>query len=182
MRRDKTPTCTSAEPVSVPCLWCSRTILPLSVLESMRDKDTTRVRRKTRELDERSFLKRQVRSFRNLERSRKRTYNKRRMNSIQKYLSEYLNYLEIEKNRSPKTRENYERYLRAFIAEGGISKPADITDDAVRRFRIALARRPHMKKITQAYYVIAIRNFLKYLAKRDVSAMTAEKIELPKIT
>lgn len=103
------------------------------------------------------------------------------MNSIQKYLSEYLNYLEIEKNRSPKTRENYERYLRAFIAEGGISKPADITDDAVRRFRIALARRPHMKKITQAYYVIAIRNFLKYLAKRDVNTMTAEKIELPKI-
>jgi site-specific recombinase XerD len=104
------------------------------------------------------------------------------MNSIETCLTQYLNYLEIEKNRSPKTRENYERCLRAFIKKEHIASPADITDDAVRRFRLSLARQPHMKKITQAYYVISIRNFLKYLAKRDIEAMQAEKIELPKIT
>jgi site-specific recombinase XerD len=109
------------------------------------------------------------------------------MAQIDTLLTDYLNYLEIEKNRSPKTRENYERYLRVFLTMSGIKKPEDITDGAVRNFRIALARSPkeagarEMKKITQSYYIIALRNFLKYLAKRDIKTLSADKIELPKI-
>ncbi|MDE2018852.1 MAG: tyrosine-type recombinase/integrase [Patescibacteria group bacterium] len=49
----------------------------------------------------------------------------------------------------------------------------------VREFRLALARKD-LKKLTQSYYIIALRNFLKYLAKRDVKSLAAEKIELPK--
>lgn len=98
---------------------------------------------------------------------------------IQKLLRDYLNYLEIEKNRSPKTRENYEHYLNEFLKFSKITRARDITDSVVREFRLALARR-EMKKITQSYYVIAIRNFLKYLAKRDIPSLAAEKIELPK--
>ncbi len=101
------------------------------------------------------------------------------MTQIDKLLGEYLDYLEIEKNRSPKTRENYEHYLKEFIAASKAKSPDDITDDVVRNFRIALARRD-LKKITQNYYVIAIRNFLKYLAKRDIKALAPDKIELPK--
>ena len=102
------------------------------------------------------------------------------MTEAEKYLKDYLDYLEIEKNRSPKTRENYERYLRAFIFTEKIGKPADITEAAVRSFRVALARKD-LKKISQNYYVIAIRNFLKFLAKRDLKTLSAEKIELPKV-
>jgi integrase/recombinase XerD len=98
---------------------------------------------------------------------------------VEKLLREYLDYLEIEKNRSPKTRENYEHYLREFLKFARIRSPHEITDGLVREFRLALARRA-MKRITQSYYVIAIRNFLKYLAKRDIKALAAEKIELPK--
>lgn len=101
------------------------------------------------------------------------------MSDVQKLLTEYLDYLEIEKNRSPKTRENYEHYLKEFLSAAKIKSPADITDDAVRNFRIGLARKD-LKKITQNYYVIAIRNFLKYLSKRDIKSLAAEKIELPK--
>jgi len=50
----------------------------------------------------------------------------------------------------------------------------------VREFRVALARRD-MKRITQGYYAIALRNFLKYMAKRDIKTLSAEKIELPKV-
>lgn len=96
-------------------------------------------------------------------------------------LQDYLNYLEIEKNRSPKTRENYERYLREFFKFAKIKSPTEITDDLVRKFRVRLARKS-IKKITQSYYAIAIRNFLKYLAKRDIKTLSAEKIELPKIS
>jgi len=99
--------------------------------------------------------------------------------NIENLFREYLNYLEIEKNRSPKTRENYEHYLREFLKFSKIKTAHDITDGIVREFRLALARR-ELKKITQSYYVIAIRNFLKYLAKRDVKSLAAEKIELPK--
>lgn len=100
--------------------------------------------------------------------------------AVENYLKEYLDYLEIEKNRSPKTRENYERYLRIFIKETGVKSPADITDNLVREFRVKLGRRD-IKKITQSYYAIAIRNFLKYLVKRRVKVIPPEMIELPKI-
>jgi site-specific recombinase XerD len=91
-----------------------------------------------------------------------------------------LDYLEIEKNRSPKTRENYERCLRKFLQLTGIRSPENITAAAVRNFRLQLAREP-LKKNTQSYYVIALRNFLKYLAKLDYKVLPPEKIELPKI-
>ncbi len=101
------------------------------------------------------------------------------MTEVETLLHDYLNYLEIEKNRSPKTRENYEHYLNEFLKFSKVKLAREITDSAVREFRLALARRD-LKKLTQSYYVIAIRNFLKYLAKRDIKALAAEKIELPK--
>ena len=100
---------------------------------------------------------------------------------IERLLQDYLNYLEIEKNRSPKTSENYKHYLREFLKFSKISSPAEITDGVVREFRVALARREGLKRVTQGYYAIALRNFLKYLAKRDIKTLSAEKIELPKV-
>ena len=37
-----------------------------------------------------------------------------------------------------------------------------------------------LKKVTQNYHIIAIRGFLKYLAKRDIKTIPAEKVELGK--
>lgn len=88
--------------------------------------------------------------------------------------------MEIEKGRSLKTRENYEHYLRKFFQDRKIGSPADIDEAAVREFRLRLARRD-LKKITQNYYIIALRNFLKFLAKRGIAALAPEKIELPKV-
>ncbi|PIR88687.1 MAG: hypothetical protein COU09_00930 [Candidatus Harrisonbacteria bacterium CG10_big_fil_rev_8_21_14_0_10_44_23] len=105
---------------------------------------------------------------------------------VENLLEEYLDYLEIEKNRSPLTRENYERYLRRFIEEMGLNTEKDITAAKVRQFRMKLARQSNrkgqtLKKKTQNYYVIAIRNFLKYLVKHDYNVMSPDKIELGKI-
>ena len=100
---------------------------------------------------------------------------------IDRLLQDYLNYLEIEKNRSPRTSENYKHYLVEFLNFAKISSPAEITDSVVREFRVALARREGLKRVTQGYYAIALRNFLKYLAKRDIKTLSAEKIELPKV-
>lgn len=108
------------------------------------------------------------------------------MADIKSLLNDYLNYLEIEKNRSIKTRENYRRYIEVFIKIAEIKTEKDISDDSVRSFRLYLARfvdfrgKP-LKKNTQSYYIIALRNFLKYLIKRDFNVLSPDKIELPKI-
>ncbi len=103
------------------------------------------------------------------------------MRSIEKSLNDYLIYLEIEKNRSPKTRENYGRYLKEFLSFSKVESPEDISETLVRDFRVHLARK-NIKKITQSYYVIALRNFLKYLIRRDLKVLSPDKIELPKIS
>ena len=114
---------------------------------------------------------------------------------IKELLNDYLDHLEIEKNRSIKTRVNYERYLKRFLEYSKISKPEQISQDLVRQYRLWLNRRPafakasagklsseegNLKKNTQNYYLIALRNFLKYLAKRDIETLSADKIELGK--
>lgn len=99
---------------------------------------------------------------------------------------QFLEYLEIEKNRSQKTIENYDRYLKRFLALSGASGPSDITDELMRNFRLKLNRirsqnGEELKKQTQFYHLIALRSFLKYLAKRDVKSLAPEKVELGKM-
>jgi len=103
-------------------------------------------------------------------------------------IRDFCDYLEIEKNRSRRTRENYAFYLGRFAdwsLDKGIGKPGEITLDAVRQFRLWLNRLEDehgepLKKNTQNYHLIALRAFLKYLSKRDIETLAAEKIELAK--
>jgi integrase/recombinase XerD len=105
--------------------------------------------------------------------------------SIGKWVVSFLEYLEIEKNRSALTVRNYDFYLQRFIGWTGIKKPEDITMPIVKKFRLRLNRETHngkpLKKSTQNYHVIAVRSFLKYLAKHDVKTLAPEKLELAKI-
>jgi site-specific recombinase XerD len=101
------------------------------------------------------------------------------MTKIESLLGDYLSYLEVEKNRSPKTSENYKHYLSEFLKFAHIKTPEEITERVVIEFRKMLARK-ELKKVTQGYYVIALRNFLKFLAKHDIRSLVADKIELPK--
>ncbi len=93
--------------------------------------------------------------------------------------TDFLEYLEIEKNRSPKTVENYDHYISRIFDFLKAKSPEDLTEEGIRKFRIDLNRKP-LKKITQNYHIIALRSFLKYLAKRDVKALAPEKLELAK--
>lgn len=106
---------------------------------------------------------------------------------MREVISDFLEYLEIEKNRSMKTLENYRRYLLNFLSFTGIKNPSEITAESVRQYRINLNRVKDskgntLKKNTQAYYLIALRSFLKYLARRDIISLAAEKVELGRIS
>ncbi len=101
-------------------------------------------------------------------------------------INDFLDYLEIEKNRSPRTRANYDFYLRRFIEFAGDISPSGITGEKIRAYRLHLNRLADhkgelLKKNTQNYHLIALRSFLKYLAKRDIESLAPEKIELGKM-
>ena len=110
---------------------------------------------------------------------------------LQTLKRQFFEHLEIEKGRSLKTVENYERYLNRFLDFAKVSDPKAITDDIVREFRLWLNRQPSglkvggraetLKKKTQNYYLIALRSFLKYLRKRGVDSLSPERIDLAKV-
>lgn len=101
----------------------------------------------------------------------------------------YLSYIEVEKNYSKFTIRNYAHYLLMFrkwfekhYEQEYIEK---LTTDMVRRYRLFLARyeTPEGKRLsatTQSYYVIALRAFLKYCARKGIKTLSPEKIDLPK--
>ncbi len=103
------------------------------------------------------------------------------MENVAKLKKEFLEYLEIEKGRAVKTVENYDRYLKRFFEFSKISSADGINEDIVRKYRLYL-NRADLDKNTQNYYIIALRMFLKYLAKRDIDSLDAEKIELAKLS
>ncbi len=97
----------------------------------------------------------------------------------------FLEYLEVEKGRSVKTIENYDRYLSRFLRFAKIPKPSEITDEIVRQFRLHLNRQwgtsQNLKLKTQNYYMIALRAFLRYLRKIGIESLQPERIELAKV-
>ncbi|MEK9131237.1 MAG: site-specific tyrosine recombinase/integron integrase [Patescibacteria group bacterium] len=108
------------------------------------------------------------------------------MTSLDKLIQEFLEHLEIEKGRSMKTVQNYDFYLKRFCKWAGAKSLKDITQDTVRQFRLWLNRsvkgrdEKTVKSSTQNYHLIALRSFLKYCAKRDMTCLAPEKIELAK--
>lgn len=97
--------------------------------------------------------------------------------------TDFLEYLEIEQNRSNKTIANYDHYLTRLIDYAGDIQIKDIDGELVRKWRLWLNRlgtntSDELGKSTANYHLIALRSFLKYCAKRNIPAMTADKIEL----
>ena len=97
--------------------------------------------------------------------------------------TDFLEYLEIEQNRSQKTIANYDHYLTRLIDYAGDIKVQDINPELIRKWRLWLNRlgtntSDELQKNTQNYHLIALRGFLKFCAKRDIPALAPEKIEL----
>lgn len=110
---------------------------------------------------------------------------------IEQLKREFLEHVEIEKGNSLKTVNNYDHYLSRFFEFAQITDPKQITDDKIREFRLFLNRQPGvkirgqeastLKKNTQNYHLIALRSFLKYMMKREVTSLPPDRIELAKI-
>lgn len=99
-------------------------------------------------------------------------------------ITDFLEYLEIERHASQKTIQNYDHYLRRFLEFTGDVSPETIDLALIRKYRLHLGRwidpktKEPLKRVTQNYFMIALRAFLRYLARQDVKTLSAEKIEL----
>lgn len=102
--------------------------------------------------------------------------------------TKFLNYLEVIKNKSPKTVEQYDRHLKKFniyIEEKykniEIFKVEDIDLDIAEWFRSYIyEKRRNVSIKTANAYMITIRSFLKYLEKKWYKSLSATAIDLIK--
>ena len=110
---------------------------------------------------------------------------------ISELIQDFLEHVEVERGRSRKTVRNYELYLTRFveicdeILEGKTLTPAMITPELLRKYRLRLNRYEtengeHLAATTQAYHLIALRGFLKYLARRGIKSLNPALVDLPK--
>jgi site-specific recombinase XerD len=112
---------------------------------------------------------------------------------VEELIGDFLEHLEIESGRSKKTIENYRLYLERFlmisqdILDKNELKPSDITRELLRKYRLKLNRygtendKDDLQTITQAYHLIALRGFLKYLARREIKSLDPSLIDLPRV-
>lgn len=106
------------------------------------------------------------------------------------HINDFLDYLSVERNCSKLTIRDYRHYLETFGEWYSTTQPHKTIQDldlaTVRRFRVFLASRVNdqgmtMMRVTQNYYVIALRSFLKFLIKSDIETLEPTKIDLPKV-
>ncbi len=107
--------------------------------------------------------------------------------TLSSVITDFLEYLEIERGTSQKTVQNYGHYLRRFLEFAGDIDPSKINQTLVRQYRLYLSRytdpktKKGLKRVTQNYFMIALRALLRYLAKQDIETLSPEKIELSEV-
>lgn len=102
---------------------------------------------------------------------------------------EFLEHLEVERNLSKLTIRDYAHYLRRFSdwfeRIEGRKHISELDQHLLRKYRVHLSRLTDeqgqtLSLSTQAYHVICLRSFLKWLIKNDMDVLHPEKVDLPK--
>ena len=111
---------------------------------------------------------------------------------IAEQIRDFLDYCEVEKGLSPVSTRNYDNFLKMFVdwlkeTNNLKIKPHELTAELIWNYRLYLSRKKDkkgnfIKKTTQNYYLIALRNLIKYFSERDIECLPADKIKLPKLT
>ena len=100
--------------------------------------------------------------------------------SLDSLLDKFLNYLEFEKNNSPKTIENYSLWLNRFVSYIWNVDVREIKAMHILDYRMYLNQLGLSKK-TVNYHAVALRSFFKFCLKNDIDCISPDKIELAKM-
>lgn len=104
--------------------------------------------------------------------------------ALSSLITDFLEYLELERNSSQFTIRNYDHYLKRFLEFTGDIEPQKIDLQLIRKYRLYLSRwqdpktKKPLKRVTQNYFMISVRAFLRYLARSDIETLSPEKVEL----
>jgi site-specific recombinase XerD len=107
------------------------------------------------------------------------------------YLNDFLDWLEIERGLSNETQKNYQRFLKKFFIWLKLNNlenltPPQLTKDHIFKYRLFLSRqyftktKKPLKKSTQNYYLIALRQFLTFFTEKDIPSLSPENVKLPR--
>lgn len=97
--------------------------------------------------------------------------------TLSSLITDFLEYLELERNASQLTIRNYDHYLKRFLEFAGDIEPKNIDLELIGEYKRYLSKKP-LKRVTQNYFLIALRAFLRYLARQDIESLSPEKVEL----
>ena len=112
------------------------------------------------------------------------------MATINSLITDFLEYMEIERGSAVASVENYDRYLRRFAGfarANQVDVPEKINHELLRQYHLWLHRLPDatgkepIAKVTANYHLIALRAFLKYLIKQGHKVLAPDQIELAKV-
>jgi site-specific recombinase XerD len=110
--------------------------------------------------------------------------------SLLQCITEYLEHLEVDRDTSILTIQNYRHYLTRLNTYLTTIFPSptvkDITVQTIHSYRLFLSRYidEHgipLQKITQNYHLIAIRSFLTFCLERHIDVLAPDTIMLVKI-
>lgn len=110
---------------------------------------------------------------------------------LQERVRRFLEACELDKNLSQLTISQYEHYLTVLVEWLGQVHPevqdiGDLTPEMLRQYKLMLARRVHpatgraLARVTQTYYLIALRSLLRWCAVQGIEALPADRVELGK--
>jgi site-specific recombinase XerD len=101
-------------------------------------------------------------------------------------VANFLEYLELERNASQLTIRNYDHYLKRFLEFSKDIEPKSIDLKLVKSYKFHLSHwqdpltGKSLKPVTQNYFMIALRAFLKYLDSKGIATLSSDQVELGK--
>src|SRR5436305_522683 len=106
--------------------------------------------------------------------------------SLPELVEQFLEYMEVEKGCSKLNIIDYKHYMDVFLEWHSSTLPGESLKNLdlskIRKYRVHLANHINekgqtRKRVTQNYYVIALRSFLRFLIKNDVETLEPSKID-----
>ncbi len=111
---------------------------------------------------------------------------------IIRHTPDFLDYCEVERGLSDNTQKNYRRFLYKFerwlkLQKKAALLPHELLSDDIWNYRLYLSRgsdgaeqaKP-LSKVSQNYYLIALRALLRYFLAKDMESLPPDKVTLPK--
>lgn len=124
-----------------------------------------------------------VRALHNVQDKLRREHTLKIMN-LSAQINNFLDNLKNDGHTSKLTIKNYSHYLKRFLDFANYLKSEDINLELVSKYKYFLSTyidpktKKHLKIVTQNYFIIAIRAFLRYLQQKNITSLDAEQVKL----